>query len=257
MPKNKNLPSGDFVGYRDAGQISGGVKKRRAKISLAAFNALHRINIPSYTSPEELCNALSHGIGALLGAAALALMCVRGASEKDAWFTVAGAIYGASLIFLYLMSCLYHALPVCRGKLVFRVIDHCSIFLLIAGTYTPYTLVSLRRYSPALGWTMFGVVWAAAVTGIALNAVDLMKFKKASVIAYVLCGWVIVFAFRPMTRAIALPGIVLLLAGGVLYTVGAVLYAAGKKIRYMHSVFHCFVLAGSILHFFSIYLYVR
>ncbi len=254
MSKRK-LRSDDEIGYRDAETRP--EKVRKPKISLLAFNALHRINIPSYTSLEELLNALSHGVGALLAAAALVLCCARGAKEGDVWYTVAGAVYGASLIFLYLMSCLYHALPVCRGKLVFRVIDHCSIFLLIAGTYTPYTLVSLRGYSPALGWTLFGMVWLAAVVGIALNAVDLMRFKKASVFAYIACGWVIVFAFRPMTAVIEPPGIALLLIGGVLYTVGAALYAVGKRKRYAHSVFHVFVLAGSVLHFFSIYLYVR
>ena len=255
MSKNP-LPSGDDIGYRAPDPAP--ARGKKPKISLAAFNALHRIHIPSYTSLEELCNALTHGAGALLSAAALALLCVKGAASGDAWYTVSGAIYGASLVFLYLMSCLYHALPVCRGKLVFRVIDHCSIFLLIAGTYTPYTLVSLRSWSPALGWTMFGVVWLAAAAGISLNAVDLMRFRKASVIAYVACGWVIVFAFRPMTAVIAAPGIVLLIAGGALYTVGALIYALGKKtgVRYMHSVFHCFALAGSVLHFFSIYLYV-
>ena len=173
--------------------------------------------------------------------------------HNSAIAVVSSCIYGSTLIILYMMSTMYHALKVNNAKRVFRIIDHCSIFLLIAGTYTPYTLVALGG---ALGWTLFGIVWAAAILGVVLNSVDLNKFKVFSMICYLAMGWVIIFAFKPLTEAIAMPGIWLLIAGGIIYTVGAIFYGIGKKIKYMHSIFHIFVLAGSILHFFSILLYV-
>lgn len=154
---------------------------------------------------------------------------------------------------LYLMSCLYHALKVNRAKRVFRVIDHCTIFLMIAGTYTPYTLVTLRGIT---GWVLFGVVWSVGILGIVLNAVSLKRFAKLSVICYILMGWVVLFASRQLMAALARDGLWLLLAGGIAYTIGAVLYCIGAKKKYFHSVFHFFCLIGTILHFFSIYLYV-
>ena len=151
------------------------------------------------------------------------------------------------------MSCIYHALKPNKAKRVFRVFDHCSVFLLIAGTYAPYTLVSL---SGATGWVLFGIIWASAILGITLNAIDLEKFSKVSVACYLAMGWAVIFAFRPLMASLAFPGLMLLVAGGVAYSLGVILYAIGSKKRYMHSVWHFFVLAGSILHFFSIYLYV-
>ena len=151
------------------------------------------------------------------------------------------------------MSTLYHSLKVNNAKRVFNIIDHCSIFLLIAGSYTPYVLVTLKG---ALGWTIFGIIWGAAILGIVLNAVDLNKFRKVSMIAYLLMGWAIIFAIKPLWNSLSTPGFIFLLLGGICYTVGAIFYAIGKKKKYMHSVFHFFVLAGSILQFFSIFLYV-
>lgn len=216
----------------------------------------HRISIPSYTLGEELISSISHGIGALLGIAALVLCIVRSAQAGDAWKVVSSCIFGTTTMLLYLMSCLYHALKVNKAKRVFRVIDHCTIFLLIAGTYTPFTLVAIRQVSPWLGWTIFGVIWAVAITGIVLNAVNLKKFSRISVACYLLMGWMVVLAFRPMQKAIAPSGIALLIWGGVVYSLGAILYGIGAKKRYFHSIFHFFCLAGTILHFFSIYLYV-
>jgi len=213
----------------------------------------HKIKIPKYSLSEELISSISHGAGAMLGIAALILCVIRGAQHHNPWAVVSGAIYGGTLTILYLMSTLYHALKVNKAKRVFRVIDHCSIFLLIAGTYTPYTLVSLRE---SVGWYLFAVVWGAAVLGIILNAIDLKKYAKASVFCYLAMGWVVIFAYGHMVKAVPHAGMLLLIWGGVAYSVGALVYAIGSKKKYFHSIFHFFCLIGSALHFFSIYLYV-
>lgn len=212
-----------------------------------------RIPIPKYTLGEELISAISHGIGAGLSIAALVLCVVVSAKHHNAYAVVSSAIYGASLIILYTMSTIYHGLAPCKGKRVLRVIDHCSIFLLIAGTYTPFALVALNG---ATGWVLFGVVWGASVLGITLNAVNVEKFKVFSMIAYLALGWVIVLNMKQLLVVIPQNGIMLLVTGGVAYTVGAVIYGIGSKVKYMHSIWHFFVLAGSILHFFCILLYV-
>lgn len=212
-----------------------------------------KISIPTYSLSEELISAISHGVGALLSVLALTLAIVRAVSHQDPYAIVSAAVFGATLIILYTMSTLYHSLKVNKAKRVFRVIDHCSIFLLIAGTYTPFTLVALRE---TIGWWLFGIVWGVALLGIVLNAIDLKKFSKISVVCYLAMGWVILFAYTPMTKAIAPNGISLLIWGGIAYSVGAALYAIGSKKKYFHSVFHFFVLAGSVLHYLSIYHYV-
>ena len=216
----------------------------------------HRIAIPTYSLGEELISSISHGVGAGLGITAMVLCIVKSAHAHSGWGIAASIVYGVTLTLLYLMSCLYHALKVNKAKRVFRVMDHCTIFLLIAGTYTPYTLVALREPHPALAWTVFGVIWAVAVTGVTLNAVNLRKFSKISVAFYLIMGWMIVLAWHPMNEVIAPAGIQLLLWGGVVYSIGAILYGIGSKKKYFHSVFHFFVLGGTVLHFFSIYLYV-
>ena len=208
---------------------------------------------PVYSLAEELMSSISHGVGTLLGVAALVVGVVMAAIYSDAWCVVSMAVSGATLVILYSMSTIYHGLKPNKGKRVFRVLDHCSIFLLIAGTYTPLTLVSLRG---VLGWVLFGIQWVAAILGIVFNAVNLNRFKIFSMICYIAMGWVIVFAFKPLLDIMRTGGIVLLITGGVAYTIGAVLYGIGKKVKYMHSVFHFFVLAGSILHYFCILLYV-
>ena len=213
----------------------------------------HRIAIPHYTLGEELMNSISHGVGALFGIVTLVLCVVRAAQSGDPYRIVSGAIFGFTVLILYLMSCLYHALKVNKAKRVFRVIDHCTIFLLIAGTYTPYTLVSLRG---SVGWWVFGVIWATAIVGIVLNAVSLKKFSKISVALYLIMGWMIIIAYQPMVQAIPRGGMQLLVWGGVAYTLGAVLYGIGSRRKYFHSIFHFFCIIGTVLHFFSIYLYV-
>ena len=213
----------------------------------------HRIAIPKYTLGEELINAISHGVGALCGIAALVLCIVKSCNPLDGFKLASSIVFGLSVTLLYLMSCLYHALKVNKAKRVFRVIDHCTIFLLIAGTYTPFTIVSLRDTS---GWWIFGIIWAMAVLGVVLNAVSLKKFAKLSVACYLIMGWMIVFSFNTLVEALAPAAITLLISGGVAYTIGAILYGIGAKKKYFHSVFHFFCLIGSALHFFAIYCYV-
>jgi hemolysin III len=215
--------------------------------------SLNRIELHKYSLGEELISSISHGVGALLAIAALVVGVVLSVMYNNAWCVVSVSIYGSTLILLYTNSSIYHALRPNAGKKVFRVIDHCSIFFLIAGTYTPYTLVTLRG---PLGWTLFGIVWGAAALGITLTAIDLKKFSKFSMVCYLVMSWDILFAIKPLLDHMAVGGLILLLAGGVFYTVGAVLYLIGKRKKYVHSVWHFFVLAGSILHYFSILLYV-
>lgn len=212
-----------------------------------------KIEIPKYSLSEELINAISHGIGALLGIAGLVLCIVVSAMHGSAIAVVASCIYGATLILLYTISALYHSLKVNNAKRVFRIIDHCSIYLLIAGSYTPYTLVALKG---AWGWTIFGIIWISAILGIVFNSINIKKYKKISMVLYIVMGWMILIAIKPLINTLAKPGVILLVIGGVFYTIGAIFYGIGKNKKYMHSVFHIFVLAGSIIHFFSIYLYV-
>ena len=212
-----------------------------------------KIKIPKYTLGEELVSAISHGIGGLLSIAGLVLCVVFSAMHHNVYAVVSSAIYGSTSIILYTMSTLYHSLKVNNAKRVFRIIDHCSIFLLIAGTYTPYALVALPK---ALGWTIFGIEWGCAIIGIVLNSIDLKKFKKISMALYLIMGWMIIISFKTLLNSIDIAGIYMMLTGGGLYTIGAIFYGVGKKKKYMHSVFHMFVLAASILFFFSIFFYV-
>ncbi len=213
----------------------------------------HRITIPKYTLGEELISAISHGVGALMGIAILVLCIVKSCNPFNGCKLASSIVFGLTVTLLYLMSCLYHSLKVNKAKRVFRVIDHCTIFLLIAGTYTPYTLVTLNG---TLGWWIFGIIWGIAVVGIVLNAVSLKKFAKLSVVCYLFMGWMIIFAYQHMVNAMHPTALSLLIWGGIAYSVGAILYAIGSKKKYFHSVFHFFCLLGTLLHFFSVYLYV-
>lgn len=214
---------------------------------------LHKISIPKYTLGEELVSSISHGVGAGLGIAALCLCVIRSMAHGDVYSVVSSWIFGFSLIILYSMSSIYHGLAPNNAKRVMRVFDHCTIFLLIAGSYTPFTLVSLRDN---VGWPLFGIIWGTAVVGIILNAIDIERFKVISMICYLAMGWAIIFTIKPLINAVPAGGIKLLVAGGIAYTVGAVIYGIGSKVKYMHSIWHFFVLAGSVLHFLTIYNYV-
>ena len=213
--------------------------------------------LPTYTKGEEIFNMTSHIVGAVLGIVATVLCVVFAAIHGNGYGVVSGSIYGVTMIILYTMSSIYHGLsPKRYSKKVFQVLDHCSIFLLIAGSYTPFALCTLREYSTATGWTIFGVIWAIAILGIVLNSIDIKKFKIFSMICYLIMGWCIVVKINLLPQLLGKNGFILLLAGGIAYTIGAVLYGIGKKKKYAHSIFHLFILAGSILQFFCILLYV-
>ncbi len=207
---------------------------------------------PVYYAPsEELLSALTHGAGALFGVFALCFMTIRAAGSGSAMAVVASVIYGASLIILYTISTLSHALTNRSAKKVFRILDHATIFLLIAGTYTPVTLITLKG---ALGWTIFGIQWAIAAIGITFDAVALNKFKKFTTPLYVLMGWAIIFAAYPMILKMAPAGLIYLLGGGIFYSAGYFFYRLKKP--NMHFLWHLFALIGSILQFVAVVNYV-
>lgn len=213
--------------------------------------------LPKYTKGEEIFNMTSHIVGAVLGIVALVLCVVFASIHRNVYGIVSGAIYGTTMIILYTMSSIYHGLsPKKHAKKVFQVLDHCSIFLLIAGTYTPFALCTIRKIDLVSGWTIFGVIWALAILGIVLNSIDIKKFKKFSMICYLAMGWCIIFKASLLPKALGSVGLTLLVSGGIAYTIGAVLYGLGKKHKYMHSIFHLFILLGSLLQFFCILLYV-
>ncbi len=213
--------------------------------------------LPDYTKGEEIFNMVSHIAGGAVGIAALVLCVIIAVMHNNVYGIVGGAIYGASMIILYTMSSVYHGLkPELMAKKVLQIIDHCSIFMLIAGTYTPIALCSLREYNTALGWWIFGIIWGFAILGIVFNSIDIKAYSKFSAICYLVMGWCIVFAWKPTAQMLTHGGIALLLSGGISYTVGALFYYFLKKKRYMHSVFHLFVVIGSILHLLCILFYV-
>ena len=213
--------------------------------------------LPDYTRGEEITNMVTHIVGGALGLLALVLCPLAGARHHSAVAVVSGAVYALSMLTLYAISSSYHGLsPRLFGKRVMQVLDHCSIFLLIAGTYTPLALCPIRTHDPALGWALFGLVWALAALGISLNAIDLKKYDKFSMACYLLMGWLIVFKIGLVRSLIGEAGFYLLLGGGLAYTAGAALYIIGRKRRYAHSAFHVFVVIGSLLHFLCIVMHV-
>ena len=212
--------------------------------------------LPNYTKGEEIFNTLSHSVGALFGIVALLTCIMASIAKQNIWGLVSSIIYGTSLILLYTMSSVYHGLPKGIAKKVLQVIDHCTIYLLIAGTYTPVMLCAVRSISPAWAWLIIGLVWGCALIAAIFTAIDLKRYAKFSMICYIGMGWCVVLAIKPTLQAVPLPGLLWLLFGGISYTVGAVLYGLGKKHRYMHSVFHIFVVVGSVLQYISILFYV-
>lgn len=213
----------------------------------------HKIDLPDYTLGEELISSISHGVGALLSIAGMVLCIVKAVSSGSATEIVSAILFGIMMTLLYTMSCIYHALPRNNAKRIFRVFDHCTIFLLIAGTYIPVVLISIGGL---IGWLYLAIIAISSIVGIVFNAIDVDKYQKVSLFCYIFMGWIIVFAFKPLASAINHKGISLLVAGGVVYTLGAILYRIGDDKRYFHSLWHFFVLGGTILHFFTIYLYV-
>ena len=213
--------------------------------------------LPTYTKGEEIFNMTSHIIGGVLGIVATVLCIVFAAVHGNGYGVVSGAIYGVTMILLYTMSSIYHGLnPNRKSKKVFQILDHCSIFLLIAGSYTPFALCSIRENDPVAGWVIFGVIWFLAILGIVLNSIDLKRYKVFSMICYLAMGWCIIVKASLLPQILGTTGLVLLVSGGIVYTVGAIFYGLGKKCKYMHSIFHLFILFGSLLQFLCILLYV-
>lgn len=201
-----------------------------------------------YSTKEEIANAITHGIGTGLAIAAMVVLIVFAAIKGNVWHVVSFSIYGSTLVLLYFASTLYHSLTNLRAKGVFHKFDHISIYLLIAGTYTPFCLTALRGW---IGWTVLGVVWSCAILGTVLKSISVGKRVMMSTILYVLMGWVILIAIIPLYNAMTYNGFLLLVAGGISYTLGTIFFIR-DKVKYNHSVWHLFVLGGSIFHFFSV-----
>lgn len=205
-----------------------------------------------YTLGEEIFHSVSHGLGAALSVAGLTLLVSLAAWFGDAYQVVGFSIYGATLVLAYLASTLYHSFQAPKTKRIFKIFDHAAIYLLIAGTYTPFLLVALRGI---LGWTLLGLVWGLALLGVVFKVLFINRFQRISVAGYVLLGWLSVVMLRELTLSLPPGGLWWLVAGGVAYTVGVIFYAM-KRVRYMHAVWHLFVLAGSVCHYFAVLLYL-
>ncbi|MEI7813352.1 MAG: hemolysin III family protein [Coriobacteriia bacterium] len=205
-----------------------------------------------YTLGEEIANSIIHGLGVGLSVAALTMLLVYAGQSHNGWAIGSALVYGIALVLEYTASTLYHSFPQERVKHVFKILDHCGIYVLIAGTYTPFTLVTLRGSN---GLWLFGVVWGLAIAGIAVEAFWTYRPRWLSASVYLGMGWLVVIAIRPLAAALPPAGLWLLVAGGLCYTLGTAFYVM-KKVRYMHAVWHVWVLAGSILHFLAVLLYV-
>jgi len=211
---------------------------------------------PRYTIGEERFNMITHIVGGGLGLVALLFCVIVAAYHHNMWGVVSGLIYGFSVILLFTMSSIYHGLGLGLPKRVFRIFDHCTIFILIAGTYTPILLNRFREVYPLDAWVIFALIWGLAVLGIVLNAINVKRFLVFSIVCYIGMGWVAIFRINRLVEVLGAPFFALILIGGILYTVGVLFYAIGKKKKYMHSVFHIFVIAASVLHSVAIAAFV-
>ena len=211
--------------------------------------------LPDYTKGEEVMNMVTHIVGGGIGVLVLVLCVVKAALNGNVYGVVGSAIYGCSMVALYAMSSIYHGLRPGVGKKVLQVLDHCTIYFLIAGTYTVLSLSALRKVDPILGWGMLGFQWGMSALAVTLTAIDLKKYNVFSMICYIGMGWAILPFMDTAMVALTRPGFWLLLSGGIAYTFGSVLYGIGSKMHWMHSVFHIFVVLGSVLQFLSILLY--
>lgn len=213
--------------------------------------------LPHYTKGEEIFNMTSHIVGAVIGLIAMVLCIIFSVIHHNIYGIISSIIYGISMIILYTMSSIYHGLkPERKGKKILQIIDHCSIFLLIAGSYTPFCLCTFRQYDAKIGWIMFGIIWGLAIIGIILNSIDLKKFKIFSMVCYLVMGWCIIVKAPLLPLLLGNVGFALLLSGGIAYTIGAILYGLGKKKKWMHSIFHLACVMGTLLHFLCILFFV-
>ncbi|MDP0561645.1 MAG: hemolysin III family protein [Candidatus Endonucleobacter sp. (ex Gigantidas childressi)] len=201
---------------------------------------------------EEIANSITHGLGALLSVAGLTILVTYAAWQNDVWRIVSFSVYGTSLILLFLSSTIYHGLLHCRAKQAFKLLDHCAIYLLIAGTYTPFLLVSIRGTT---GWILFTIIWLMALFGIACRLIFPDRFRKMSIAAYIFMGWLAIIVSNELITSLSINGMAWLLAGGIIYTLG-VLFYIWKQLPFNHAIWHLFVLGGSICHFFAVFLYV-
>ena len=211
--------------------------------------------LPQYSLGEERMNMITHIVGGALGLVMLLMCVIKAAYERNIWGIVASCVYGLSLIALYTVSSVYHGMKPCMGKKVMQVIDHCTIYFLIAGSYTVVVLAALRPAYPRIAWGLFGFVWFLTILAVVLTAIDLKKYNVFSMICYVGMGWCVIPFWRQTLQVLTLPGFLLLLSGGIAYSIGAVLYGLGKKKKWMHSIFHIFVVLGSVLQFLSVWCY--
>ncbi len=212
--------------------------------------------LPNYTRGEEIANMTTHIVGGALGVIILFLTVVIAAFEKDIWGVIGCAVYGVSMIALYTVSSVYHGLKPGFAKKVMQVIDHCTIYLLIAGTYTPILLCAMRPVYPVLAWIVFAAEWGLAAFAAVFTAIDHNKYKKLSMVFYILMGWFIVLCFKQTVEVLTFAGMLWILFGGISYTVGAALYGIGKKKPVYHTVFHIFVVIGTLLQAIGILFYV-
>jgi hemolysin III len=213
--------------------------------------------LPKYTKGEEIFNMVTHICGGALGIVAVVLLPIFATIHHNPCGVISGVIFGISMIVLYTMSSIYHGLsPNLKAKKVFQIFDHCAIFLLIAGSYTPFCLCTLMKYSSKFAWTIFSIIWALAIIGIIFNSIDIKKYKILSMICYLLMGWCIIVKASILPPLLTPVGFGLLLGGGIIYSIGAILYGLGKKLKYIHSIFHIFIFLGSLLHFLCVLLYV-
>lgn len=212
-------------------------------------------SLPDYTKGEEITNMVTHIIGGVLGIVALVLCIIQAAGKGNVYGIVSSAIYGTTMILTFTISSVYHGLSPNLGKKVMQVIDHCTIYFLIAGTYTAVVLSALRPVYPRLAWGLFGFEWAMALIAVVFTAIDLKQYAVFSMICYIGMGWAVIPFYRQVLEVLTLPGFLLLLSGGVAYTIGSVLYGLGKKRKWMHSVFHLFVNLGALLQFLAVLLY--
>lgn len=205
-------------------------------------------NTHIFSKREEIANAIIHGIGAVFSVAALVILIVSSVMHGTAWHVVSFTLFGSSMILLYLSSTLVHGFPAGRVKDFFEIMDHSAIYFFIAGTYTPFLFLAIKG---KLGWTLFGIVWGLAIAGTVFKAFFVKRFLHTSTLLYVVMGWLLVFGWKPLLENVSSQGVILLAIGGILYTVGAVFYV-WRGFTYHHAVWHVFVLAASILHFFAV-----
>ena len=213
--------------------------------------------LPTYTKGEEIFNMVTHIVGGGLGFIGLILCVTFAVMHHNGYAVFSGIVFGISMIVLYTMSSIYHGLsPNLKGKKVMQVLDHCTIFILIAGCYTPFALVTFRQYDPVFGWGLFIFIWLVSALGITLNAIDLRKYRVFSMICYITLGWCIIIKAYLLPTLLGWNGTILLVSGGIVYTLSTIFYGVGRKVKYMHSIFHLMIVIANILQFLCILLYV-